>query len=270
MLYPNPSRFKDFAMRLKGKVSIITGGASGIGKATVLKFAQEGAIVAVCDLNQETIDATVNEVKAAGGEAVGYIVNVTNKSQINDMVADVKARFGRIDVLVNNAGVVHAGIGEMLNDTNFDAMMATNVGGVRNMVLAALPALRRSRGNVVNVTSVSGMRGDWGMYGYNASKGAVSLMTQGLALDLGKEGIRVNAVAPAAANTRLAAALRHAPRVGTALRRRIPLGRIAEPDEVASVIAFLAGPDAGFVNGVILPVDGGLSASNGQPDFTDW
>lgn len=113
------------------------------------------------------------------------------------------------------------------------------------------------------------MGGDWGMYGYNASKGAVTLMTQGLALDLGKEGIRVNAVAPATTNTRLAAPLQQAPRVSAALRRRIPMGRMVEPEEVAGVIAFLAGPDAAFVNGVILPVDGGLSASNGQPDFTD-
>ncbi len=250
------------------KTVIVTGAGTGIGKATALRFARDGYDVV---LNGRRAEALA-EVAAEIGTAAAVVApgDVGKRQDCGQIVATALGRFGRIDVLVNNAGVVHAGIGEMLNDTNFDAMMATNVGGVRNMVLAALPALRRSRGNVVNVTSVSGMRGDWGMYGYNASKGAVSLMTQGLALDLGKEGIRVNAVAPAAANTRLAAALGHAPRVGTALRRRIPLGRIAEPDEVASVIAFLAGPDAGFVNGVILPVDGGLSASNGQPDFTDW
>ena len=250
------------------KTVIVTGAGTGIGKATALRFARDGYDVV---LNGRRAEALA-EVAAEIGTAAAVVApgDIGKRQDCGQIVAAALGRFGRIDVLVNNAGVVHAGIGEMLNDTNFDAMMATNVGGVRNMVLAALPALRRSRGNVVNVTSVSGMRGDWGMYGYNASKGAVSLMTQGLALDLGKEGIRVNAVAPAAANTRLAAALRHAPRVGTALRRRIPLGRIAEPDEVASVIAFLAGPDAGFVNGVILPVDGGLSASNGQPDFTDW
>ena len=249
------------------KTVIVTGAGTGIGRATALRFAQDGYNVVLNGRSRPALD----EVAAEIGEAVLVAPgNVANRDEVDQVIDATVAKFGGIDVVVNNAGVALPGVAEMLSDQSFDTMMATNVGGVRNMVLAALPALRRSRGNVVNVTSVSGMRGDWGMYGYNASKGAVSLMTQGLALDLGKEGIRVNAVAPAAANTRLAAALGHAPRVGTALRRRIPLGRIAEPDEVASVIAFLAGPDAGFVNGVILPVDGGLSASNGQPDFTDW
>ena len=213
---------------------------------------------------------TVGQLRAEIGEAVLVAPgNVANRDEVDQVIDATVAKFGGIDVVVNNAGVALPGVAEMLSDQSFDTMMATNVGGVRNMVLAALPALRKSRGNIVNVSSVSGMGGDWAMYGYNASKGAVSLMTQGLALDLGKEGIRVNAVAPATTNTRLAAPLRAAPRVSAAMNRRIPMGRLVEPEEVASVIAFLAGPDASFVNGVILPVDGGLSASSGQPDFTD-
>lgn len=249
------------------KTVIITGAGTGIGRATALRFARDGYNVVLNGRNREALAQVANEI----GTDVVLIApgDVANKADVETVVDAATRHFGGIDVVINNAGVVHPGIAEMLNDQNFESMMAINVGGVRNMVLAALPALRKSRGNVVNVTSVSGMGGDWGMYGYNASKGAVTLMTQGLALDLGKEGIRVNAVAPATTNTRLAAPLRAAPRVSAAMNRRIPMGRLVEPEEVASVIAFLAGPDASFVNGVILPVDGGLSASSGQPDFTD-
>lgn len=249
------------------KTVIITGAGTGIGRATALRFARDGYNVVLNGRNTQALTQVANEI----GTDVVLVApgDVANRADVETVVDAATRRFGGIDVVVNNAGVVHPGIAEMLNDQNFESMMAINVGGVRNMVLAALPALRKSRGNVVNVTSVSGMGGDWGMYGYNASKGAVTLMTQGLALDLGKEGIRVNAVAPATTNTRLAAPLQQAPRVSAALRRRIPMGRMVEPEEVASAIAFLAGPDAAFVNGVILPVDGGLSASNGQPDFTD-
>lgn len=248
------------------KTVIVTGAGTGIGRATALRFAQDGYNVVLNGRSRPALD----EVAAEIGEAVLVAPgNVANRDEVDQVIDATVAKFGGIDVVVNNAGVALPGVAEMLSDQSFDTMMATNVGGVRNMVLAALPALRKSRGNIVNVSSVSGMGGDWAMYGYNASKGAVSLMTQGLALDLGKEGIRVNAVAPATTNTRLAAPLRAAPRVSAAMNRRIPMGRLVEPEEVASVIAFLAGPDASFVNGVILPVDGGLSASSGQPDFTD-
>lgn len=249
------------------KTAIITGAGTGIGRATAIRFANDGYNVVLNGRNREALEELAREIGA--DQVLVAPGDVAQRTEVQSVIDAAMEKFGRIDVVVNNAGVVHPGTADMLSDADFGAMMAINVGGVRNMVQAALPALRKTHGNIVNVSSVSGMRGDWAMYGYNASKGAVSLMTQGLALDLGKEGIRVNAVAPATTNTRLATPLRGAPRVSEALNRRIPMGRLVEPEEVASVIAFLAGPDAGFVNGVILPVDGGLSASNGQPDFTD-
>lgn len=249
------------------KTAIITGAGTGIGRATAIRFANDGYNVVLNGRNREALEELAREIGA--DQVLVTPGDVAQRTEVQSVIDAAMEKFGRIDVVVNNAGVVHPGTADMLSDADFGAMMAINVGGVRNMVQAALPALRKTHGNIVNVSSVSGMRGDWAMYGYNASKGAVSLMTQGLALDLGKEGIRVNAVAPATTNTRLATPLRGAPRVSEALNRRIPMGRLVEPEEVASVIAFLAGPDAGFVNGVILPVDGGLSASNGQPDFTD-
>ncbi|HQU67217.1 MAG TPA: SDR family oxidoreductase [Albidovulum sp.] len=249
------------------KTAIVTGAGTGIGKATALRLAQDGYNLVLNGTRREPLEAVAKEIGA--GKAVVAVADVSKREEAESIVATAVKTFGGVDVVVNNAGVVLPGTADMLSDGDFERMMAVNVGGVRNVTLAALPELRKSKGNVVNVSSVSGMRGDWAMYGYNASKGAVSLMTQGMALDLGREGVRVNAVAPATTNTRLAEPLKGAPKVSAALNKRIPMGRLVEPEEVASVISFLAGPDAAFVSGVILPVDGGLSASNGQPNFLD-
>lgn len=248
------------------KTAIVTGGGTGLGRAIALRLAEDGYNVVLNGQNQSSLD----EVAALIGpdHALTVAADVSNRAEADRIIAEAVAKFGRVDVVVNNAGIVIPGTADMLDDAAFDRMMAVNVGGVRNVSLAALPELRKTKGNIVNMSSVSGMRGDWGMYGYNASKGAVTLMTQGMALDLGTEGIRVNAVAPAAANTRLAAPMAGNVKAAEAFAARIPMGRIVEPEEVAHAVAFLADNEkAGFINGVILPVDGGLSASNGQPSF---
>lgn len=253
MLYPNPSRFKDFAMRLKGKVSIITGGASGIGKATVLKFAQEGAIVAVCDLNQETIDATVNEVKAAGGEAVGYIVNVTNKSQINDMVADVKARFGRIDVLVNNAGIVQDAQLTKMTDEQFDLVIDINLRGVYNCAKAVVDTMVAQGGGVIlNASSVVGVYGNFGQTNYAATKFGVIGFVKTWAKELGKKGIRANAVCPGFVATPILKAMPE--KVIQAMEDRVPMKRMAQPEEIANLYAFLASDEASYINGAAIEI----------------
>lgn len=258
MLYPNPSRFKDFAMRLKGKVSIITGGASGIGKATVLKFAQEGAIVAVCDLNQETIDATVNEVKAAGGEAVGYIVNVTNKSQINDMVADVKARFGRIDVLVNNAGIVQDAQLTKMTDEQFDLVIDINLRGVYNCAKAVVDTMVAQGGGVIlNASSVVGVYGNFGQTNYAATKFGVIGFVKTWAKELGKKGIRANAVCPGFVATPILKAMPE--KVIQAMEDRVPMKRMAQPEEIANLYAFLASDEASYINGAAIEITGGLT-----------
>ncbi len=258
MLYPNPSRFKDFAMRLKGKVSIITGGASGIGKATALKFAQEGAIVAVCDLNQETIDATVNEVKAAGGEAVGYIVNVTNKSQINDMVADVKARFGRIDVLVNNAGIVQDAQLTKMTDEQFDLVIDINLRGVYNCAKAVVDTMVAQGGGVIlNASSVVGVYGNFGQTNYAATKFGVIGFVKTWAKELGKKGIRANAVCPGFVATPILKAMPE--KVIQAMEDRVPMKRMAQPEEIANLYAFLASDEASYINGAAIEITGGLT-----------
>lgn len=248
------------------KTAIITGAATGIGRATALRFAKDGYNLVLNGRQKDNLQELAEEIGT--DRSVTAPGDVSRKADAEAIIKTAMDRFGRIDVVVNNAGVVLPGSADQLSDDDFMQMMAVNVGGVRNVSLAALSELRKTKGNIVNVSSVSGMGGDWGMYGYNASKGAVSLMTQGMALDLGAEGVRVNAVAPATTNTRLAAPLHEMKPAMDLLNSRIPMGRLVEPEEVANVIAFLAGPDASFVNGVILPVDGGLSASNGQPNFT--
>ena len=248
------------------RTAIVTGGGAGLGRAIALRLFDDGYNIV---LNGQT-RSNLDEVAAQIGpeRSLVVIADVSVRADAERIVSEALAKFGRIDVVVNNAGVVNPGTADMLSDIDFDRMMAVNVGGVRNVSLAALPELRKSRGNIVNMSSVSGMRGDWGMYGYNASKGAVSLMTQGMALDLGIEGVRVNAVAPAAANTRLAAPMAGNAKAANAFAARIPMGRLVEPEEVAHAVAFLSdNTRAGFINGVILPIDGGLSASNGQPSF---
>ena len=248
------------------KTAIVTGSGTGLGRAIALRLAEDGYNITLNGPIQQELDEVAALIGA--GRTVTVIADVSIRKDADRIISETVAKFGRVDVVVNNAGILRAGTADMLADDDFDQMMAVNVSGVRNVSLAALPELRKVKGNIVNISSVSGMRGDWGMYGYNASKGAVSLMTLGMALDLGSEGVRVNAVAPAAANTRLAAPMAGNAKVAEAFVSRIPMGRIIEPIEVANAVAFLANNEqAGIINGVILPVDGGLSASNGQPNL---
>ena len=234
-------------MRLKGKVSIITGGASGIGRATALKFGQEGAIVAVCDLNQESIDSTVAEVKAAGGEAVGYIVNVTNKAQIADMVADLKTRFGRIDVLVNNAGIVQDAQLLKMTDEQFDLVVDINLKGVYNCAKAVVDTMVAQGGGVIlNASSVVGVYGNFGQTNYAATKFGVIGFVKTWAKELGKKGIR--------------AILKAMPeKVIQAMEDRVPMKRMAQPEEIANLYAFLASDEASYINGAAIEITGGLT-----------
>lgn len=247
------------------KVAIVTGGGTGLGRAIAFRLAEDGFAIVVNGRAQDNLEGVAEEL--GRDRALPVAADVSDRDEVDRMIAETIYQYGRIDVVVNNAGIVNSGTADMLSDADFDRMMKVNVYGVRNVSLAALPDLRKTRGNIINMSSVSGMHGDWGMYGYNASKGAVSLMTQGMALDLGREGVRVNALAPATANTRLAAGMTGNERAQEAFADRIPMGRIVEPEDVANAAAFLASDQAGFITGVILPIDGGLSASNGQPNF---
>jgi len=247
------------------KTAIVTGAGSGIGEATANRFAADGWNVT---LNGRTLSKLQKVAESLPPEQVLCVEGDVSETETAErLVSETVAAFGAIDCLVNNAGIAKvAPLGD-LSRSDFEAMMASNVTGIFNTCTAAISERRKSKGSIVNITSVSGIGGDWFMFGYNASKGAVSNMTRGLALDLGREGIRVNAVAPSLTRSEMTSMITGNESLLKMFKNRMPLGRPAEPEEIASVVAFLAGPDAGFVNGVVLPVDGGLSASNGQPNF---
>lgn len=194
--------------------------------------------------------------------------DVSNEAYVTQLVADTVDKFGRLDVLVNNAGV--AAFGPILKSTTdqWRKVMSIDVDGVYFAIRAALPHLLKTKGSIVNVSSVSGLGGDWGGSIYNAAKGAVANLTRALALELGSEGIRVNAVNPSLTSTEMTAEFETNEHLIAKFKDRLPFGRGAKPEEVASVIVFLASEDAAFVNGVNLPVDGGITASNGQPNMT--
>jgi meso-butanediol dehydrogenase/(S,S)-butanediol dehydrogenase/diacetyl reductase len=250
-------------MRFEEKVAIVTGAGSGIGEATARRLSREGASVVLVGRTERKLVRVAANLPQ--DRTLVSIADVSEQVAVEMMVADTITRFGRIDILVNNAGAAPTGPFLEASIEDWRAVMATDVDGVLFCTRAALPHLLESKGCIVNVSSVSGLGGDWNMSFYNAAKGAVSNLTRSLALELGPQGVRVNAVNPSLTFTDLTKDMKADKALMARFADRIPLGRGAEPAEVADVIAFLASNDARFVNGVNLPVDGGLMASNGQP-----
>jgi meso-butanediol dehydrogenase/(S,S)-butanediol dehydrogenase/diacetyl reductase len=252
------------APRFTDKVVLITGGGSGIGAAAALRFADEGATVVIAGRTRSTLERTAAKAPSSGHIDV-RVVDLSIPDGVTALVEEVVARYGRLDVLVNNAGAALQGRAEDTDNALWRRIMDIDLDAVFFASRAAIPHLRTSGGNIVNVTSVSGLGGDWSAVGYNAAKGAVVNLTRAMALDHGSEGVRVNSVAPSLTITDMTEAFRAVPRIVDGFADRIPMGRAAEAAEVGDVIVFLASDDARFVNGVNLPVDGGLSASGGQP-----
>ncbi len=251
--------------RFTGKVVVVTGGGSGIGAATAHRFGAEGATVVIAGRTQEKLDKVVADAPQ-GATLVARAADTSDGAAITALIDDVAREYGRVDTLVNNAAIARPGTVEDIDVETFREVMAIDVGGVFHASKAVLPHLRAVGGSIVNVGSVSGLAGDWAMAAYNAAKGAVTNLTNAMALDHGHEGIRVNAVHPSLTATEMSEGVREDDENMAAFRARIPIGRPAEPAEVADVIAFLASHDARFVNGAHIPVDGGLGASNGQPN----
>jgi 3-oxoacyl-[acyl-carrier protein] reductase len=246
------------AMRLGGKVAIITGGARGIGHATAVKFASEGARVAVCDINPELTEQTLAQIGSAGGEAHGYRVDVTDKASIAAMVGDVIARWGRIDILVNNAGIVMDAQLKNMTDDQFDKVIDINLKGVYNCSRAVVDImLAQKSGVILTTSSIVGLYGNFGQTNYAASKFAVIGMTKTWARELGRRGVRAVAVCPGFIATPILAKMPEA--VLKEMAAKVPSGRLGEPAEVANVFAFLASDEASYINGAVISVDGGMT-----------
>ena len=245
-------------MRLNGKVAAITGGARGIGHATALKFVREGARVAVCDINPQLIEETLAAIRAAGGEAAGYRVDVTDKASIAAMVDDVTAKWRRIDCVVNNAGIVMDAQLKKMTDEQFDKVIDINLKGVYNCTRAVVDVmLAQEAGVILTTSSIVGLYGNFGQTNYAASKFAVIGMTKTWAKELGRKGIRANAVCPGFVATPI---LRQMPeKVLAEMAAKVPCGRLATPEEVANVFAFLASDEASYINGAVISVDGGMT-----------
>jgi len=246
--------------RFSGKVAIVTGGASGIGEATVARLVEEGAKVMIADVN------------GAMNAPEGTLFKLTDVASVEAVDGLIKAtldEWGKIDLMVNNAGIGSFGETAELDPAEWERIFAVNSTGVFLCSRAAIPELKKTRGSIVNTASISGLFGDFYMAAYNASKGAVVNLTKSMAVELGQHGVRVNAVCPGVVETPLASVA-----LGDKLDRdhwtgRIPLGRPASSEDIAAAILFLASDDASYITGVNLAVDGGLTSHTGQPDFAE-
>src|SRR5205085_7027159 len=245
-------------MRLKGKVSIITGAGQGIGEATALKFAAEGAKVVVCDINPSAMETTVNKVMEAGGECIGFIVDVTDKDSITRMVEGVMARWGRIDTLINNAGIVQDAQFKKMTDEQFERVIDVNLKGVYNCTKAVVDImLEQNSGVILNASSIVGLYGNFGQTNYAATKFGVIGMVKTWARELGRKGIRANAICPGFIETPIIA---HMPdKVIKMMEEKVPMRRLGKPEEIANTDAWLASDEASYINGAVIEVSGGCT-----------
>ncbi|HEX5505945.1 MAG TPA: SDR family NAD(P)-dependent oxidoreductase [Thermomicrobiales bacterium] len=265
-------------MRFDGKVALVTGGGRGIGRAAVLRFAREGAVVVVVDRDEAAARAVAAELAALGREALAVGADVADAADCARMVAATGDRFGRLDIVFANAGISARALVAEMDPGDWDRVLATNLRGVFLTCRAAVPALTAAGGGAI-VTMSSSMAG-WdsspGGAAYMASKMGVSGLTRSLALQLGRRGIRVNAVCPGIVQTGLddAPGASEAERAARHARfaRRIPLGQVGQPEDVAAAVAFLASDDARHITGALLVIDGGqtLQSWSNAPDGDDY
>ncbi len=244
-------------MRLENKVSIVTGGGRGIGAETAKKFASEGAIVVVTDVNESDIHETVEEITAAGGKAIGVVSNVADREQVSELIQKVVDQYGRLDVVVNNAGITADSTLVKMTEEQWDRVIDVNLKGVFNVGQAAAKVMKEQNGGVIlNASSVVGLYGNFGQTNYAATKWGVIGMTKSWAKELGKNKIRVNAVAPGFIMTPMTEKMPE--KVLDMMKGKSVLGDLGLPEDIANAYAFLASDEARFITGTVLSVDGGV------------
>mgnify|MGYP006291315949 CR=1 FL=1 len=253
-------------MIFQNKTAVVTGGANGIGRAVVRRFAQEGAAVAIWDLEDEAGQELAEEINNQGGQALYQSVNVTQSDAVDKAVVNLIEEWGKLDILINNAGIlrdsqlVKVKDGELkkrMSDEIFDMVINVNLRGVFICARAVAPAMiQQKAGVILNATSVVGLDGNFGQTNYVATKSGVIGMTKVWARELGRYGIRVNAVAPGFTATEMVLAMPD--KILDSMRKHTPLGRLGQPEDVANAYAFLASDQASFISGTVLSVDGGI------------
>ncbi|MBO4287369.1 MAG: 3-oxoacyl-[acyl-carrier-protein] reductase [Kiritimatiellae bacterium] len=245
------------AFDFTGKVAVVTGAARGIGQAITLKLAEGGADVAICDLNVEWLEETKAKVEALGRKALPLAVDVSNGDQVNACIDTVLKEFGKIDIMVNNAGITKDGLLIRMSDADWDAVLGVNLKGTFLFTRAvARPMMKQRSGAIVNIASVVGIMGNPGQANYTASKGGVIALTKTTAKELGSRGIRCNAVAPGFISSKMTDVLSQ--EVRDKYMENIPLRAFGTQQDVANGVAFLASDEASYVTGQVLSVNGGM------------
>ena len=244
-------------MKLQNKVAVVTGGSRGIGKAIAEKFAAEGASVAILySSNSASADAVVEEIRNAGGTAKAYQCHVENSDEVGKTIDDVVNDLGKIDILVNNAGITRDKLLMMMKEEDFDDVISVNLKGAYNTMRKVCPMLARQRwGRVINLSSIAGINGNAGQVNYSASKAGLIGMTKSAAREFAGRGITVNAIAPGFVETDMTEKFASDENV----MKRIPVGRMGRPDEIASLALFLASDAAAYITGEVIRIDGGLA-----------
>ena len=252
-------------MQFDGKIALITGAASGIGAATARRLTKGGARLLAVDVNQ---DGLANLVAELGEAVVPHVADMSKRADVEAMVTTVIRHFGRLDILINNAGIGSLARAADLDPDEWRQVMAIDVDAVFFACRVALPHLVKARGCIVNTASISGMAADYGFTAYNAAKAAVIGLTRVIAIDYAAQGVRVNSVSPGFTLSPMVDRMPQA--IKDAYADRVPMRRGAQPDEIAAVIAFLATTDASYLTGQNIAVDGGLTATTGAPDLMDF
>jgi len=244
-------------MILKDRVSIVTGGARGIGREIALLFAREGSDISLCDVNAEALESTRKEIESLGRACFVAVVDVTKAAEVDSFTQKTLDKFSKIDILVNNAGITRDGLLVRMSEADWDAVLGVNLKGAFNCIKAVSRIMMKQRdGRIVNMASIIGIMGNAGQANYSASKGGLIALTKTVAKELASRNVRANAIAPGFIQTDMTAKLSE--EVKSEMLKHIPLGKLGNPADVANLALFLASDDSAYITGQVIQVDGGM------------